>query len=179
VFGKPEFKELDSLITVGHQPVAPAGETPESPFVVALNAARAENLPGNGTAIEGLGHSFAAVQMRQGSALAFTFDIPAPGDYWIKIATLPNHDADGNGMKIALSVDGKHIQDFDYRVTGRDETWKENVLRGQALSVARHHFREAGKVSLSIRALTSYIILDQVMIGNGNDDFYEFPVNRE
>ena len=30
-------------------------------------------------------------------------------------------------MKIALSIEGKDIGEFDYRTIGRSETWKENV----------------------------------------------------
>jgi tetratricopeptide (TPR) repeat protein len=177
VFAKPEFPQLDFSVT--GKPIGIEQQTQRRPvYVAARNASQADNISSAGTIIEGLGHSFSAIQMQQGSELTFMFDIPAPGEYRIKIATLPNHDVDRNGMKIALSVDGKNIQEFDYRAIGRSETWKENVLRGQAVAIVEHHFREAGKVNVSVKALTPYIILDQIMITGGNDDFYEFPVKQ-
>jgi lysophospholipase L1-like esterase len=182
VFDEPAFPMLDSLINAGYQP---KGTTPQNDkkitgrqgFVLAQNACQAIDRQDAGKVIEGLGHSFSAVQMKQGRALTFTFDIPRPGEAWIKIATVPNHDVDMKGMKIMLSVDGKEIGEFDYSVSGRSETWKQNVLRGQAVSTARYRFPQAGKVNITVKALTPYIIVDQIMTGQGEDDFYEFPVN--
>jgi lysophospholipase L1-like esterase len=177
VFGKPDFRELDSLINVGYKPISSVKDKmAERPFVLAKNASQAIEADRSGKIIEGLGHSFSAVQMRQGELLTFTFEIPASGEYWIKIGTLPNHDVDGQGMKIALSIEGKDIGEFDYRTIGRSETWKENVLRGQAVTTVDHYFSHPGKVTISVKALTPYIILDQIMIGQGPRNFYEFPV---
>jgi hypothetical protein len=177
VFGKPDFRELDSLINAGYNPVSSIqNKTVELPFVLAKNASQAIEADRSGKIIEGLGHSFSAVQMQQGKSLTFTFEIPASGEYWIKIGTLPNHDVDEQGMKIALSIDGKDIGEFDYRTIGRSETWKENVLRGQAVTTVDHYFSHPGKVTISVKALTPYVILDQIMIGHGPRNFYEFPV---
>ncbi len=177
VFAKPEFATLDSLVNADNKPVEPERKEKEGhSFVVALNADQAVTLPENARVIEGLGHSFSAVQMQQGNRLDFSFDIPEPGAYWIKIGTLPNHDVDGKGMKISLSVDGKEIQQSGYRTVGRSEAWKQNVLRGQVVSSTVYDFPQAGKVTVSVSALTPYIILDQIMIGKGEERFYEFPV---
>jgi hypothetical protein len=178
VFDKPAFPDLDSLDNSIYQSEGQIHVESERLFVAAQNADQSINALENGTVVEGLGHSFSAVQMLQGKRLSFIFDIPAPGEYWIKIATLPNHDIDGKGMKIALSVDDKEIQTWDYRAVGRSETWKENVMRGQVVSTISHSFSQAGTVTLSVKALTPYIILDQVMIGKGNVHFYAFPVKR-
>ncbi|MDR3341128.1 MAG: glycosyl hydrolase 115 family protein [Candidatus Symbiothrix sp.] len=177
VFDKPEFTGLDSLANAAYKPVKPKEkEANRQQFVLAQNANQAINLHQAGKAVEGLGHSFSAVEMQQGQTLTFVFDIPSPGEYWIKIATLPNHDVDGKGMKIVLSVADKDIREFDYHAEGRSEIWKENVLRGQAVSSFAYYFPKAGKVNISVRALTPYIILDQIMIGKGQAAFYEFPV---
>ena len=177
VFAKPRFPEIDEL------PEDQADKSEKKsfiqPLVLAQNANQAINLFHNGEVVDGLGHSFAAVKMQQGDILSFDFELPESGEYWIKIATIPNHDVDGKGMKIVLSVDGKEIQEFNYRTVGRSETWKQNVLRGQAVSSVNHHFPKAGKVNISIKAITRYIILDQIMIGKGSDSFYEFPVSKQ
>lgn len=177
VFDKPEFREPDSLINAGYRLTNSVPDDPkEQPFVLAQNASQAIEADKSGEIIEGLGHSFSAVQMQQGKSLTFTFEIPASGEYWVKIGTLPNHDVDGQGMKIALSIDGKKIGEFDYRTVGRSEKWKENVLRGQAVTTVDHYFSHPGKVTVAVKALMPYIIIDQIMIGQGPRNFYEFPV---
>lgn len=71
-------------------------------------------------------------------------------------------------MKIELSVDGKTINTFDYSVEGRNETWKENVLRGQAIVACDYTFPKAGKIVVTVKALTPYIILDQIYVSSFN-----------
>jgi hypothetical protein len=179
VFDKPEFRTLDSLMRKTVTPSRPANKVLSGTEfrVSAQNAGQAVNISENSRIVEGLGHSFAAVPMKQGESLSFTFDIPQPGDAKIKVATIPNHDVDGQGMKISLSVDGKTIGTVDYSVEGRSETWKQNVLRGQAISIFDCHFHKAGKTTLTVEALTPYVILDQIMVDmSGGETFYEFPV---
>jgi hypothetical protein len=179
VFDKPEFHTLDSLMRETVDPGNSAGKvlSVTESRVMAQNAGQAINLSENHQIIEGLGHSFAAIPMKQGESLSFTFDIPQAGDAKIKVATIPNHDVDGRGMKITLSADGKAVGTADYSVRDRSETWKQNVLRGQAVSVFDHHFHRAGKTTLTVEALTPYIILDQIMVDMSDGaTFYEFPV---
>jgi hypothetical protein len=157
-----------------------ARATPEAiqqQITLTQNAAQAINHANTGKIIEGLGHSFSAVQLNANDSLSFVFDIPEAGEFRIQIGTIPNHDVDGKGMKIALSVDGKTIDTLDYSVMGRSETWKENVLRGQAIVACDYTFPKAGKTVVTVKALTPYIILDQIMIKNTDEHFYEFPVN--
>lgn len=172
VFEKPDFSTLDSLIRVGK----PALATKEAGMAIALNASQADNGSTTGTVVDGLGHSFSAVQLPAGETLHFTFDLPKAGEYWIRIAAIPNHDVDEKGMKIQLLADDKEIKHFDYKTVGRSETFKLNVLRGQAISLADKVMLPKGKVRISVKAITSYIQLDQVMVGQGEMNFYEFPV---
>ena len=169
VFDRPEFTGTDSLAT----------DTVLPPFVAAQNAARSASLPENGTVIEGLGHSFAAVQMQKGQTLDFTFKLPQAGAYLLKIGTVPNHDVDGVGMKFEVLLNDKTVTEFNYSVEGRSETWKKNVLRGQAINSAKLDIEQPGKIKISIKALTNHIILDQIMILQGDMNFYEFPVKTK
>ncbi|GHT58182.1 hypothetical protein AGMMS50239_02210 [Bacteroidia bacterium] len=162
----PVFDAPDTSVIARATP-----ETIRQHFTLTQNACQSINIANTGKIIEGLGHSFSAVQLKQNDSLSFVFDIPEAGEAQIEIASLPNHDVDGQGMKIALSVDGKELTTLDYSVTGRSEPWKQNVLRGQALSVVKYNFQKAGKVIITVKALTSYIILDQIMISKIN------PVN--
>jgi hypothetical protein len=86
---------------------------------------------------------------------------------------------DGQGMKITLSADGRVIGTADYSEKDRSETWKQNVLRGQAVSVFEHHFHKVGKTTLTVEASTPCVILDQIMVDMSDGEmFYEFPVSR-
>ncbi|GHT24140.1 hypothetical protein AGMMS4957_16680 [Bacteroidia bacterium] len=146
--------------------------------IIAQNATNAVETwrAASSKAIEGLGHSFAAVPIEQSDSLTFVFDISFEGDGWIKVAAIPNHDVDGQGMKIAVSVNGQTLPIADYSVEGRSETWKQNVLRGQAVVTFPFNFRHKGKTTISVKALPPYIIIDQIMVGNGEMNFYEFPI---
>jgi hypothetical protein len=128
--------------------------------------------------IEGLGHSFAAVPLAQDDSLTFVFDTQNVGDGWIKIAAIPNHGVDGQGMKISVSVNGQTLPIADYSVEGRSETWKQNVLRGQSLITVPFNFQHKGTTTISVKALTPYIIIDQIMVGTGEMNFYEFPIKK-
>ncbi|MFT3739893.1 MAG: glycosyl hydrolase 115 family protein [Breznakibacter sp.] len=176
VFEKPVFGKLDSLLEAGYQPANLPIQGKKEP-ILAQNAKQAINLPENRQIVEGLGHSFAAVKVQEGDSLSFVFDVKEAGDALIKIAAIPNHDVDGKGMKISLTVDGKELPPVDYSVKDRSETWKQNVLRGQAIVTFPYTFRQAGRIIITVKALTPYIILDQVMIDQSEGEkFYEFPV---
>lgn len=177
VFDRPEFRSLDSLAAETLPAPQPQKPLPtERAYVSALNANHADNLDHPG--IEGLGHSFSAVEMQKDEKLDFTFEVPRPGEYFLKIGTVPNHDVDGAGMKIEVLLDNHPVGELDYRVEGRSEAWKQNVLRGQTVSSVTLDLERAGRATVSIKALTGYVILDQVMLMQGETDFYEFPVSR-
>ena len=148
-------------------------------FVTAKNAVESPDLTDKNAAVFGLGHSFNAVQMQKGQTLTYEFDLQQTGeDGWIKIALIPNHDVDGNGLKIEVKMNGENPQTTDYSTRGRSEQWRQNTLRGQAIVSFPQKFEKSGKITISIKALTDNVILDQIAIGNGAMDFYEFPVRK-
>jgi hypothetical protein len=183
VFDAPTFPRnafcCDSAAT------APA----EDGFVLAQNAAQAINIATSGKIIEGLGHSFAAVQLQQNDSLSFVFDIPKTignKSAFIRIAAIPNHDVDC-GLEedyhhLAISVNGKKYENMhfdDYGNSGNEilkEFWKQHVLRGQTIADVCCAIRKAGKTRITIKALRP-VILDQIMITpREHNDFYEFPI---
>jgi hypothetical protein len=168
----PVFESPQTLSKAGEH-TSPAGG---GGWVKAFNADKATNLKIKGT--EGLGHSFSAVEMQKGQILDFTFEIPEAGEYFLKIGTIPNHDVDGAGMKIEVLQDNKTVTELDYSVEGRSETWKQNVLRCQAISSVKLNIERLGVIKVSIKAHTEHIILDQVMLLKNEMNFYEFPVER-
>ncbi|MDR0545118.1 MAG: hypothetical protein LBG30_07230 [Odoribacteraceae bacterium] len=166
VFASPAFP----------RPASPAGSSSEPAYAAARNASRADNILSAGRIIEGLGHSFSAVKMQEGERLDFTFEVPAAGEYLLKTGATPNHDVDGKGMIIEVLLDGKAVDTQDYSVEGRSERWMQNVLRGQAVCSTKLNIERSGEITISIRALTRHVILDQVMLLQGEMTFYEFPV---
>ncbi|MDR2764349.1 MAG: hypothetical protein LBB90_04895 [Tannerella sp.] len=117
--------------------------------------------------------------MQKGQILDFTFEIPETGEYFLKIGTIPNHDVDGAGMKIEVLLNNKTVAEPDYSVKGRSETWKRNVLRGQAISPVKLNIEQPGEIKISIKARTGHIILDQIMLMKNEMNFYEFPVRTD
>ncbi|MDR0834492.1 MAG: glycosyl hydrolase 115 family protein, partial [Candidatus Symbiothrix sp.] len=178
VFDVPTFNRRDAINRVS------TTTNVANNNIIAQNATQAVNAKNNG--IKGLGHSFSAVPLVQNDSLTFVFDIQNVDDGWIKIAAIPNHDVDGQGMKIAISVLENGCRDAinrvstvaDYSVEGRNETWKQNVLRGQVLTTIPFNFQHKGKTTITIKALTPYIIIDQIMVGYGEMNFYEFPIKK-
>jgi lysophospholipase L1-like esterase len=163
VFAKPEFPESKDTARYN-----------STQNVFAQNADNAINLKNKG--IEGLGHSFSAVEMQKGQTLDFVFHIPEAGEYTLKTGAIPNHDVDGAGMKTEILLNGKIVGEQDYSVERRSETWKQNVLRGQAVGSVKLNVEQPGGIKISIKALTNHIILDQIMLMQGEMNFYEFPV---
>jgi hypothetical protein len=117
--------------------------------------------------------------MQKGQTLDFVFDIPEAGEYTLKIGTIPNHDVDGEGMKIEVLLNDKIVNELDYSVEGRSEKWKQNVLRGQAICSVKLNIEQSGEIKISIKALTGHIIPDQIMLLQGEMNFYEFPVKTD
>jgi hypothetical protein len=175
VFAKPEFPQPDSSAS-GKSTEIEQRTQKEPAYAAARNASRADNISSAGTVIEGLGHSFLAVEMQKGQMLDFTFEIPEAGEYTLKIGTIPNHDVDGTGMKLEILLNSKTVGEQDYSVEGRSETWKQNVLRGQAIRSVKLNIEQSGEIKISIKALTNHIIPDQIMLLQGEMNFYEFPV---
>lgn len=204
VFAAPDFSKLDSLIAAGkkrlqvqenqaqknttqnnpalamsaltNSAVSPGLLSTTARNVQAVNATQAVNITANGRVMEGLGHSFAAVQLPAGAELRYEMEVPEAGTYWIRIALVPNHGVDGKGMKIGVKVNDGAMQEISYKTEGRSEAWKQQVLRGQAVVTIPAVGLPRGKMVITIKALSTYVQPDQVMIGQGEVDFYEFPV---
>ncbi len=204
VFAAPDFSKLDSLIAAGkkrlqvqenqaqknttqnnpalamsaltNSAVSPGLLSTTARNVQAVNASQAVNIAEAGKVMEGLGHSFAAVQLPAGAELRYEMEVPEEGTYWIRIALVPNHGVDGKGMKIGVKVNDGAMQEISYKTEGRSEAWKQQVLRGQAVVTIPAVGLPRGKMVITIKALSTYVQPDQVMIGQGEVDFYEFPV---
>lgn len=130
---------------------------------IARNACDYDGHEGSLRTVEMLGHSMKAVALEKGSSTTYRFETAQDGDANLTIALIPTQANDTGDIRFAVSVDGGEEQTFTLKEPFRSQTWKENVLRGQA----RRTFKvalKAGGHTLSVRALDAHILLDQWLL---------------
>lgn len=126
--------------------------------------------------IDGLGYSQSSMivqpfdaklkqDITQNPSLEYEFNVENADSALIRLYLLPIHPAESNNpLRIAVSVDGSTPQLFDYKTFGRSNSWKENVLRNQAIVKFPWRFNTSGKHSIRIFAVNPDVVIDQLMI---------------
>lgn len=146
---------------------------------IAMNACRYTHATKGAEAIQVLGHSMNAVSLPQGSSLTFEFDCPWEGEAVLSTAVIPTQPNDKGDIRFSVSIDGEKPQICSFREKGRTETWKQNVMRGQARKETKHTLKK-GKHTLTITALDKHVVIDQWMLDFKKDrKFYLFPLEGE
>ena len=146
---------------------------------IAMNACRYTHATKGAKTIQALGHSMNAVSLPQGSSLTFEFDCPWEGEAVLSTAVIPTQPNDKGDIRFSVSIDGEKPQIFSFREKGRTETWKQNVMRGQARKETKHTLKK-GKHTLTITALDKHVVIDQWMLDFKKDrKFYLFPLEGE
>ncbi|SDH96771.1 glycosyl hydrolase 115 family protein [Bacteroides ovatus] len=129
--------------------------------------------------VEALGHSMNVVSLPKGESITFVFDSPWEGEAVLRTAVVPTQPSDRGDIRFSVSIDKKEPQVCSFKEGFRTESWKKNVLRGQAIRETRHTL-EKGKHTLTITALDNHILIDQWMLDfNLERQFYVFPVEPE
>lgn len=146
---------------------------------IAMNACRYTHATKGAETIQALGHSMNAVSLPQGSSLTFEFDCPWEGEAVLSTAVIPTQPNDKGDIRFSVSIDGEKPQICSFREKGRTETWKQNVMRGQARKETKHTLKK-GKHTLTITALDKHVVIDQWMLDFKKDrKFYLFPLEGE
>lgn len=146
---------------------------------IAMNACRYTHATKGAKTIQALGHSMNAVSLPQGSSLTFEFDCPWEGEAVLSTAVIPTQPNDKGNIRFSVSIDGEKPQICSFREKGRTETWKQNVMRGQARKETKHTLKK-GKHTLTITALDKHVVIDQWMLDFKKDrKFYLFPLEGE
>jgi len=146
---------------------------------IAMNACRYTHATKGAKTIQALGHSMNAVSLPQGSSLTFEFDCPWEGEAVLSTAVIPTQPNDKGDIRFSVSIDGEKPQICSFREKGRTETWKQNVMRGQARKETKHTLKK-GKHTLTITALDKHVVIDQWMLDFKKDrKFYLFPLEGE
>ncbi len=143
---------------------------------IARNACDYDLSTGAAQRIRLLGHSMNAVALAKEASLTYHFDIASEGDYTLYTALIPTQPCDGGDLRYSVSIDEGEPTIFSLKEPFRSETWKINVLRGQARRQLTTHLT-GGRHTLTLRALDDHIIVDQWMADPvPGRAFYLFPV---
>jgi hypothetical protein len=70
-------------------------------------------------------------------------------------------------MSISVTIDDAEPHIIDYRTFGRSDTWKQNVLRNNAIVQTEQLFHSSGKHTLKITALDPGVMIDRITIDFG------------
>lgn len=143
---------------------------------IAKNACGYTKATEGAVVIQALGHSMNAVALPQGGSLTYEFDCPWEGEAVLRTAVIPTQPNDRGDIRFSVSIDGEAPRVVSFREIGRTDTWKKNVLRGQAVKETRHTLAK-GRHTLTITALDAHVVVDQWMLDfNPKRKFYVFPV---
>ena len=113
----------------------------------------------------GLGYNRNAISLKKGSTVSYTFKDLNADLLNIEVALAPNHPVDEKLIRYEIYLDGKSLQVVDYHTVDRNEEWKVNVLRNQAIRVTKAALlKKGGSHVISIKALDEGVVLDQVKV---------------
>lgn len=126
--------------------------------------------------IQSLGHSMNAVSLPKGKTITFNFESAWEGEAILRTAVIPTQPNDKGDIRFNVSIDGETPQICSFKEGFRTESWKQNVLRGQAVRNTKHRLTK-GMHTLSITALDNHVLIDQWMIDfKPERQFYVFPI---
>ncbi|MXN92713.1 hypothetical protein GR160_15900 [Flavobacterium sp. Sd200] len=177
VFEKPTLPEL-SVPLVSTDAKAPEAVPYNLKGVIAKNASQYTKATKGAQAIQSLGHSMKAVALPKDGSLVYEFDADFDGPVVLRTALIPTQPNDkGGDLRFSVQIDNETPQVCSLKEPFRSETWKKNVLRGQAVKETKHSLTK-GKHKLTITALDNHIVVDQWMLDtNADRQFYVFPVS--
>ena len=115
--------------------------------------------------IQMLGHSMRAVAIPKGGELTYRFEVTQEGPATLFTAMIPTQPYDQGDLRYAVQVDDAAPVIISLREPFRSESWKQSVLRGQALKAVPVTLSK-GRHTLRLKALDGHIIADQWMIGS-------------
>ena len=130
---------------------------------------------GKGTTIQMLGHSMNAVNIPKDNELVYEFESVYEGDAVLYTAMIPTQPNDKGDLRYQVQLDNQQPIVISLKEPYRSESWKQNVLRCQALKKTPINVSK-GQHTLKVKALDNHIIMDQWMIDfNPNRQFYIIP----
>lgn len=176
VFGEPVLPDKLSDAEVEkygkHEPVEALLDDDNT---IVRNACQYAKASGGARPVDLLGHSLKAVELYAGDSLSYSFHSPVVGGV-LRMAFIPTHALDGGSLQCSVSIDGKSPTTVIVTDGSRSGRWADGVLRGQALVTLPVSLSE-GMHTLTVKALSDHLLLDQWMIDRDTDrHFYVFPI---
>ncbi len=136
----------------------------KKPFRV-FNGLEYSSFKGAKPVSHGLGYNSSAISLKKGSTVSYAFKYLPSNVVDIELNLAPNHPVDGEFIRYEISIDGKPLQVVDYHTVDRNEEWKLNVLRNQAIRITNAALlKKGGSHVISIKALDDGVVLDQVKV---------------
>lgn len=176
VFGKPLLTDTLSekeIHEYGNYTHADA-HMPNLKAITSLAASYASASKG-AMAINMLGRSMRAVRLNASDTVTYRFTSGTIGGT-LRLAFVPTHALDGGMTQAEVRIDGGEPRTVIITDGMRSERWTKGVLRGQAL-VNLPVALEPGSHTLTIKALSDRVTLDEWMIDDDSDrQFYVFPI---
>lgn len=168
-------EELDRYANMNNPKSVPLREVAKDDYI-ASNACDYAKASEGVMSIQALGHSMNAVSVPKGETITFDFYCPWEGEATLYTAVIPTQPNDKGDIRFSVGIDGETPQVCSFKEGFRTESWKQNVLRGQAIRKTKHILAK-GKHTLSITALDNHVLIDQWMLDSKPDrEFYVFPV---
>lgn len=168
-------EEIDRYATLDNRKAAPLQKAAQDSCIVS-NACSYTKASEGVVPVQSLGHSMNAVSLPKGRTITFEFDCPWEGEAVLRTAVIPTQPNDKGDIRFSVSIDREEPQICSFKEGFRTESWKQNVLRGQAVRNTKHVLTK-GKHTLSITALDNHVLIDQWMLDfKPERAFYVFPV---
>lgn len=175
VFGQPVLTDTLSeaeIAKYGHS--APYDAQLSDDNTIVRNAAEYSSASSGATAVDLLGHSLKAMNLYNGDTLSYSFNSEVLGGV-LRLAFVPTHSLDGGSLQCSVSIDGNTPTTIIITDGSHGDRWAEGVLRGQTV-VTLPVSLQRGQHTLTIRALSDHVVVDQWMIDRDTDrEFYVFP----
>ncbi|AUC21058.1 hypothetical protein BTO15_02520 [Polaribacter sejongensis] len=95
----------------------------------------------------------------------------------VVVQAVPTHAFyEEKGVRCAVSIDDAEPVIVDFQTFGRDDEWKQNVLKNATQKQAKQIINKAGKHTLKIWMVDPGVMIDQVLIDlGGKKESYAFP----
>ena len=116
-----------------------------------------------------------AVAIPKGGELVFNFEASVDGDATLYTAMIPTQPNDNGDLRYTVQIDDAEPVVISLKEPFRSESWKQNVLRAQALKQTPVKLSKGSHI-LKIKAIDNHIICDQWMIDfKSGRKFYVIP----
>ena len=171
----PTDKEIEKYASLRNSKSTPLSQLRNDGFI-ASNACDFTKADAGAVPVQSLGHSMNAVSLPRGASLTFEFESLWEGEAVLRTAVIPTQPNDKGDIGFSVSIDGGEPQICSFKEKYRSDSWKENVMRGQAIRNTNHQITK-GKHTLVITALDNHVVVDQWMLDFKPDrSFYLFPL---